>query len=153
MKIGQEFNTSGWSKMRIDLLGKASERVARIYDSEFDSSLEYLLVEFSGINENGKKSNMYLTMSACEPGGAVGTSGTFRQLIMGSNYENESSGLNLITTGDDEVLEGFKSTGIALYPIESGDASAFIMSQSRHCGSDHDLVVSLGDVSNLPIIP
>ena len=48
-----------------------------------------------------------------------------------------------------EVLDGFPDSGIALYPIERGDTSAFIMSQSKSCGVKHDLVVAIGVVSSL----
>ena len=147
------FNTTGWNDMKVEFLGIASERVAQIYDSEYDSNLDYLMVKFSGINKNGQKTNMYATMHACEPGGAAGKSGTFRQIILGSTFENEESGYQLITTGDDEVLDGFENSGIALYAIERGDTSAFILSQSEHCGYDFDLVVAIGDTSTLPVLP
>jgi hypothetical protein len=153
LKPGDIFETSGWSNMRVELIGLASSRIANIYASEFDPNLDYVVAEFRGTNRNGKKTNMYATMSACKPGGTVGANGVFRQLVMGSTYENELSGLQLITTGDNEVLDGFESTGLALYPIERGDNAAFIMSQSEHCGYDHDLVIAIGNVSKLPVLP
>jgi hypothetical protein len=150
---GDVFNTTGWTDMKVEFLGIASERVARIYDDDYGSNLDYLMVKFSGINKNGEKTNMYATVHSCEPGGSVGKSGTFRQIILGSTFENEESGYQLITTGDDEVLDGFENSGTALYAIERGDTSAFILSPSKQCGYDFDLVVAIGDTSTLPVLP
>lgn len=154
-KPGDVFDTKGWSDMRVELVGVASERVARIYIDDYDPSLDYVIATFSGTNKHGEKSSMYSTMWACEPSGAAGKSGTFRQAVIGSDYKNSQSGYQLLTTSDDEVLDGFSNSGSAIYPVDRGDTSAFILSQSEHCGSrfDLDLVVALGNVSLLPVIP
>ena len=151
LKPGELFDTKGWSDMRVELLGVASERMAMIYAGwdDYDPALDYVVAKFSGINKHGEKTNMYKTMHACVPGGAVGKSGIFREL----EFSYDEGEYQLITTSDDEVLDGFPNSGIALYLIERGDTSAFIMSQSTSCGHKHDLVVAIGDVSSLPIIP
>lgn len=144
--------TEGWGEFVVNPLGRVSADTAMAYDGDIDPSLDYLLVEFSGINKNGKKANIYGTVHACVPSGSVSAKGKFRQVIIGSDAENLSGGLSLITTEDDEVLDGFKDSGRVLYGIERGDVNAVIMGQSKHCGYDHDLVVALGDISLLPLL-
>jgi hypothetical protein len=144
--------TEGWNEFVVNPLGRVSIETAMAYDTDIDPNLDYLLVEFSGINNNGKKANIYGTIHACVPSGSVSANGKFRQLIIGSDSENRIGGLDLVTTGDDEVLDGFKDAGRALYGIERGDTGSVIMGQSQHCGYEHDLVVTLGDISLLPIL-
>lgn len=149
---GTSIDTKGWSGLVVDVLGRVTPEVAAIYDSDYDPSFDYVLVGFRGTNARGKLSNIYKMVWSCEPSGSVGSDGVFRKVLIGGEYKNGLSGIRLVSSGDDEVLDGFEDIGAAIYKVKAGDSSAFVMSQSRHCGYELDLVVALGDVSKLEFV-
>ena len=151
-QFGEKVNTEGWESLQFDLLFRVPPEIAEIYDYEYDPSLDYILVGFKGINRNGRKDNLYSTVSSCVPSGTVGKSGIFRELVTGSNFTNEQSGIKIMTTGDNDVLEGFEDINAAIYKVERGDTSAVIMSQSIWCGYKLNFVVAVGDISNVPFL-
>ncbi len=150
---GEPVDTEGWENLTFDLLGKLNPDVERAlsWDPEFDLNLDYVLVKVSGKNKNGEKSNIYNTVWSCEGSGSVSSSGTFRQILMYDGAFGLERG-TLVDSSDDEVMDGFFAEGLGVYAFEKGDADAKIMSQSKHCGSDLDFVVAVGDVSGLPFI-
>jgi hypothetical protein len=149
---GYHVDTEGWLRLVVEIVGKVPENVVTAYDTEFDSSLDYILVKIAGVNANGEPVSLYRTVGGCQLAGAVGSDGIVRNVIIGTPSSNERSGVKLITFDDDKVLDGEEISGQAIFSIERGDPSGVIMMQSKNCGVNLDLFVAIGDVSKLQMI-
>jgi hypothetical protein len=149
---GTPIDTEGWKRLVVVAVGRVPENVVMEYDTEFDPSLDYILVKISGINANGEPVSLDWTVAGCRPAGAVGKAGIVRSVITGTSFRNEQSGIELITFEDNKVLDGVEISGQAIFSIEKGDSSGVIMMQSKNCGMKQDLYVAIGDVAKLPIL-
>ncbi len=150
---GTPIDTDGWKNFVVEVVGRVSENVIQQYDAVYDSNLDYVLVKFSGTNSNGEPVTLHPTVAECRPAGVVGKSGIVREVITGTLARNEQSGFQLMTPFEDnEVLDGFDISGLAIFGVEKGDSKGVLMMQSKHCGMKRDLYVAIGDVSKLSLL-